>query len=334
MASSTSGGSKYSHLSKMDPAFTPLQKECDGNFKVLWSLPMNEFRAAWKNTPPALPQDVPLDLDITHQMVPVRDGTKVEIRVYKSKKVPSNALLFLVAHGGGWVVGSHDIEEGMNRYVAAKNNAIVVSVDYRMAPEFPYPYAINDCFDVLQWCKANARSLGIDPERIIVGGGSAGGNIAAVLSQKARDDGVSGITGQVLNIPVTCHPKHFPTKKYEYGSYEQNKDAPVIDVPRMTWFWDQYLPNAEPEIYASPLLAKSLKGLPPAIVQVAGLDPLRDEGLAYADAMKEAGVHVTLKVYPGLPHGFYMFPHLEASTQYLQSVVDWINENQQIHPMI
>jgi len=131
MASST-GGSKYSHLSKVDPAFVPLQKECDDNFKVLWSLPMDEFRAAWKNTPPALPQDVSMDLDITHQMVPVADGTKIEVRVYKSKTVTSNALLFLVAHGGGWVVGGHDIEEGMNRYVAAKNNAVVVSVDYRM----------------------------------------------------------------------------------------------------------------------------------------------------------------------------------------------------------
>lgn len=87
---------------------------------------------------------------------------------------------------------------------------------------------------------------------------------SAVLAQKARDEKVSGVIGQILNIPVTCHPKHFPSNKYEYGSYQQNKDASVVDGPRMDWFWDQYLPNAEPEVYASPLLAKDLGGLPPA----------------------------------------------------------------------
>ena len=87
---------------------------------------------------------------------------------------------------------------------------------------------------------------------------------SAVLSQKARDEGFSGIIGQILNIPVTCHPKNFPSDKYEYGSYQQNKDASVVDGPKMDWFWDQYLPDAEPEIYASPLLAKDLSGLPPA----------------------------------------------------------------------
>jgi len=99
MASST-GGSKYSHLSKVDPAFVPLQKECDDNFKVLWSLPMDEFRAAWKNTPPALPQDVSMDLDITHQMVPVADGTKIEVRVYKSKIAMRCCFWLLMVEAG------------------------------------------------------------------------------------------------------------------------------------------------------------------------------------------------------------------------------------------
>jgi len=140
---------------------------------------------------------------------------------------------------------------------------------------------------------------------------------------------VTGIVGQVLNIPVTCHPKHFPKDKYEYTSYEQNKNASVIDGPRMLWFWDQYLPNAEPEVYASPLLRKSLKGLPPAIIQIAGSDPLRDEAFAYAEALKKAGVDVTLKVYGGLPHGFYMFPHLKQTVEYYQSVVDWVSKIQE-----
>jgi len=170
---------------------------------------------------------------------------------------------------------------------------------------------------------------------------------AAVLTQMARDQNISGIIGQVLNVPVTCHPKHFPSDKYEYGSYQQNKDASFMDSPMMDWFWDQYLPNAEPHVYANPLLARDLSNLAPArmcylerpahccarmltelvtVVQIAGQDPLRDEGFAYAEALKAAGNSVTLRVYPGLPHGFYTFPQLTSSVKYLQSVVDFIRQ--------
>ncbi|KAI9811857.1 MAG: hypothetical protein M1827_005208 [Pycnora praestabilis] len=328
MATDTKGSSKYAHYSELDPDFAPLKAECDKQFDQLWSLPFDQFCQGWLDAPPALPADAPFNLDITHQMVPVRDGSKVEIRLYKPPtwKKDGKHLLHYVAHGGGWVVGNHNVEEGLNRMVCQKNNAVVVSVDYRMAPKFKFPYAVNDCFDVLKWCQENASELGINPETIVTGGGSAGGNLSAVTAMKARDEGLTGIIGQLLNIPVTCHPKHFPSDKYEYTSYKQNADASIIDAPKMLWFWDQYLPNAEPEVYASPLLAKSLKGLPPALVQIAGLDPLRDEGIAYADALKEAGVAVELKIYKGLPHGFYMFPQLKASAEYWQNVVAWIKE--------
>ncbi len=147
---------------------------------------------------------------------------------------------------------------------------------------------------------------------------------AAVLALKARDEKVSGILGQVLNIPVTCHPALFPKDKYEYFSYSQNKDASVVDAPKMDWFWEQYLPDPKPEVYASPLLAEDLSGLPPALVQVAGMDPLRDEGLAYAEKLKEDGVKVKVETYQGLPHGFYMFPQLKATEQYFKNVVNFI----------
>ncbi|KAK4940934.1 hypothetical protein LTR10_019088 [Elasticomyces elasticus] len=140
----------------------------------------------------------------------------------------------------------------------------------------------------------------------------------------ARDKQESGVIGQVLNIPVTCHPKLFPRDMYEYGSYEQNKDASIVDAPKMDWFWEQYMPKIEPDAYAHPLLAKNHAGLPPALIQVAGLDPLRDEGLAYAEALKQAGVPVTLKVYSGLPHGFYLLPHLKQSREYWMSTVDFV----------
>lgn len=140
----------------------------------------------------------------------------------------------------------------------------------------------------------------------------------------ARDEGVSGVIGQVLNIPATCHPKFFPTSEYEYCSYGQNKDAPVINQPMMDWFWEQYMPDPKPEVYASPILAKSLHGLPPALIQVCGMDPLRDEGLAYAEKLEAHGVKVIVKTYQGLPHGFVMFPQLKATGEYLQNVVAFV----------
>jgi len=210
--------------------------------------------------------------------------------------------------------------------VAAKNKAVVVSVDYRRAPEYPFPYALHDAQDALLWCRENFRSLGIDPEMIIIGGGSAGANIAAVLAQIARDEGTTGIIGQILNIPVTCHPDHFPISKHEYYSIEQNANAPIVNAFRLRKFWDNYHPMADSNPLASPLLAKSFAGLPPALVQVAGMDPLRDEGLAYAQELKACGVDVVLRIYAGLPHAFYVHPGLPPSIQYFQSMVDWIEQ--------
>ncbi|EXJ56087.1 hypothetical protein A1O7_09018 [Cladophialophora yegresii CBS 114405] len=319
---------KHGHLSEIDPEFAQLKDEADKNFAILWSLPLDQFKAAWLSAPVPFPENAPQpgqDYQVLEQLVPVRDGTNVGLKVYRPSKCQSKTTLVLKAHGGGWVVGSHETEEVENRFLAAKGNAVVVSVDYRMAPEYKYPYAIDDCFDILQWCKSNAEALSIDPQRIIVAGGSAGGNIA-ILAQKARDEKVSGIVGQILNIPVTCHPKLFPSDRYPVGSYQQNKDASVIDAPKMLWFWDQYLPNAEPEVYASPLLAKDFSGLPPALIQVAGMDPLRDEGLAYAEALKAAGVPVTLHTFKGLPHGFYFFPQLKQSLEYWMNCVDFVQK--------
>ncbi|EXJ92461.1 hypothetical protein A1O3_01012 [Capronia epimyces CBS 606.96] len=318
---------KYGHLSKIDPDFAPFKEAIDQRFKTLWSLSLEDLKAAYKNAPVSFPEGAPQaekDFQVADQEISVRDGTKIGLRVYRPIQAKPNAILVLKAHGGGWTVGYHQTEEVENRMLAAHAGAVVVSVDYRMGPEYKFPYAVNDCFDALKWCKANATSLGIDPEAIVVAGGSAGGNIAAVLSLMARDQQESGIIGQILNIPVTCHPDVFPRDKYEYGSFEQNKDASVVDAPKMLWFWEQYMPTVTPDVYAHPLLAESHAGLPPALVQVAGLDPLRDEGLAYAEALKNAGVAVTLNVYPGLPHGFYLLPHLEQARRYWQSSVDFV----------
>jgi len=322
MGSST----KYADLATPDPAFAPMIPQVKAQFDTLWDLPIEDIRKAFSSAPLALPKSTPTEFKVDHQNVVVSDGSEREIRIYTPTSRSKVARpLFFVIHGGGWAVGTHDVEEGMNRFVCVKNDVIVVSVDYRMAPEHPFPIPFNDCYDVLKKVISNPSHYSINPKEIIVGGGSAGGNIAAAIALRARDEGLGGIIGQVLNIPVTCHPKLFPVEKYEYNSYVQNKDAPVVDEKKLLRLWDQYLPHIEPNIYASPLLSSSFSNLPSALVQVAGLDPLRDEGIAYAEALKAAGIPVTLKLYPGLPHGFFMFPDLEATVQYYDAVVDFIN---------
>ncbi|KAF2665219.1 lipase esterase family protein [Microthyrium microscopicum] len=318
---------KYSHYSDADPEFAPIQNDVAKMIDEVFALPLDQMRNAFSQPGP-LPEDSPKDVTTKDMEISVRDGSKIGIRIYKRKGLGADALLFLVLHGGGWVIGNHSTEETMNRYVAGLNDAVVVSVDYRMAPEFRYPHAANDSFDALKWCAANASTLGISANRIVVGGSSAGGNLSAVVAQMARDNGVPGILGQVLNIPVTCHPDFFPRDRYEYNSWTQNENAPLLPSRRMALFWDYYVPKGQlrPEAYHSPLLAKNLKGLPPALVQVAGMDPLRDEGIAYADALKEAGVDVKLEVYGGVPHGFGSMPNLSKSVKYNQNVVDFIKK--------
>lgn len=193
-------------------------------------------------------------------------------------------------------------------------------------PEDKYPYAVNDCFDALKWCSEHASELGINPKRIVVGGTSAGGNLAAVMAIMARDKGLPGIIGQVLNIPATCYPKFFPKEKYEYESWKQNEAGPGLSAERMLWFWDNYVgDNVEPEVYHSPILAKSLKNLPPALLQIAGMDPLRDEGIAYGDALKAAGVKAQVEVFGGVPHGFGANFALSKSKDYASNVSNFIN---------
>jgi len=175
---------RYGHLSTLNPEFASFQGAIDKEFNALWELPMDEFVEAWKTAPPALLEDSPVigrDITVEHMKVPVNDGTLVEIRIYKSSSPTDNAILNFNTHGGGlfnssnkskgwsadfscsgWTVGTHDTEEGQNRWIAAHNKAVVVSVDYRMAPKFKFPFAINDSFDVLKWVRAFGNLGNID----------------------------------------------------------------------------------------------------------------------------------------------------------------------------
>jgi acetyl esterase len=229
----------------------------------------------------------------------------IAIRIYRPASVTDTVPTLVYAHGGGFVFCGLDSHDGLCRSITNLVPAVVISVDYRLAPEHPWPAGAEDVFAVTQWAARNADALGGDPRRIVVGGDSAGGNLAAVAALMARDRGAPDLAGQLLLYPVVA--ADFDTASYRtYGRGYYNPE------PAMRWYWDQYVPELSDRAhpYASPLQA-NLRSLAPAVVAVAGHDPLRDEGLAYATALDAAGVRVTRCVFDGAVHGFMTMPTLD-----------------------
>jgi acetyl esterase len=224
----------------------------------------------------------------------------IPVRIYTPEGTgPFPVLVYF--HGGGWVIGNLDTHDNGCRQIANAAGCIVVSVDYRLAPEHKFPAAADDCYAATQWAAENASALNGDPARLAVGGDSAGGNLAAVVALMARDKGGPPLMYQVLIYPVTDY--HTPGTP----SYQENAEGYFLTRDDMIWFWNHYL-NSEDESkhpYASPLQAANLQDLPPALVLTAEYDPLRDEGELYAARLQEAGVPVIQRRYNGLIHGFF-----------------------------
>jgi acetyl esterase len=230
---------------------------------------------------------------------------ELRIRIYH----PQDAAITSVAHqgrpvivyfhGGGWVVGSIASHDGLCRRLCNQSSCIVISVDYRLAPEHKYPAAVDDCFAATQWVAEHAAELGGDSRRLAVAGDSAGGNLAAVVALLARDRGGPAIARQVLIYPIT---DYMP----DSDSYRRKGRDYFLTTETIAWFWEQYLsdPDQGRDWRASPMWAADLRGLPPALVLVAEFDPLYDEGIAYADRLEAAGVPVSRIVCPGQIHGF------------------------------
>jgi acetyl esterase len=222
----------------------------------------------------------------------------VPIRLYVPPgRRPLPVLVYF--HGGGWVTGDLDVTDSFCRIIAEWTPCLVVSVNYRHAPENPFPAAMNDAFDAICWVADNIAAGHGDASRIGVAGASAGGNLAAAVALRARDEGGPELVLQYLIYPVM-------DSRMNTASYDENADGYGLTREAMRWYWQVYVPNHEDREnpYASPMHAADLSMLPPAYVLTAEFDPLRDEGEAYAAGMEAAGVPVTLKRYDGLIHGF------------------------------
>jgi acetyl esterase len=208
-------------------------------------------------------------------------------------------------HGGGWVTGSLYSHDHLCRALTRAAGVAVVSVEYRLAPEHPFPAAVDDAEAAVRWVAANAAGLGLDPARLAVGGDSAGGTLAAAVARRARDTGGPSLTFQLLLYPATDADLDTP-------SYLENADGYMLTRAAMAWYWDQYAPDPADRSHpdASPLRAGSLAGLPPALVVTAEFDVLRDEGEAYARRLSESGVDARLIRYDGMIHGFLRRHHL------------------------
>ncbi len=226
-------------------------------------------------------------------------GGAIPIRIY-TPPLPGALPALVYFHGGGFVIGDLDTSDFRCRLTTEWVGCVVVSVDYRMAPEHIFPAAAEDCYAATAWVAAHAAELRVDPARIAVGGDSAGGNLAAVVALMARDEGTPALMFQLLGYPVT-------DANFETASYRENAEGHGLSLAQMRWFWDLYVPDLEERSnpLAAPLRAESLAGLPPALVATAEFDPLRDEGEAYARRLAEAGVKVELRRYDGLIHGFF-----------------------------
>jgi acetyl esterase len=236
---------------------------------------------------------------IEDRLIPGPAGD-LPVRIY-TPDLEGPLPLLLYFHGGGFVVCNLDTHETICRLLSNEAGCIVISVDYRLAPEHPYPAAVEDCLAATRWAAEHAGELGGDPARIAVAGDSAGGNLAAVVALRARDEGEPGLRGQLLVYPITDH--------YEPGtpSYFENAEGYFLTRKGMQWFFDHYLEEGfnreDPHVF--PLRAAELAGLPPALVITAEYDPLRDEGVRYAESLREAGVDTVHLPCKGMIHGFF-----------------------------
>ncbi len=263
---------------------------------------------------------VKLDLvsKVENLMIPVSQDEEIKCRVY----IPEGQgpfPIFIYYHGGGWVLGDIEVMDASCQMIANRTASIVVSVNYRLAPEYKFPTPVEDAYAALEWVYEEGASFNGDVTRLAVGGDSVGGNLATVVTMMARDRKGPDITAQVLIYPAT-------NLEFNTESHQTFAKGFGLDREQLIWFRDHYLRNDEDRYnkYASPLVAEDLSGLPPAIVITAENDVLRDEGMAYAERLRKFGVQVEYACELGMIHGF--FAHMAIFSKNIESTVSKIDK--------
>jgi len=246
----------------------------------------------------ALSHEGPAMANMEEVSIPTADGDTVRAHVLTPQGTPKSVIVYY--HGGGWVIGNIDDYLTAGRHLAARCQSVVILAGYRLAPEHRYPTAPNDCWDALTWVDSHMDKLASQRLPLIVAGDSAGGNLAAVVAQRAKQEGAPDLSLQVLVYPVT-------DAAMDTASYADPANQLMLSQESMAWFWDYYAPDKEQrlEAGASPLRADDLSGLPPAVVITAEYDVLRDEGETYAARLREQGVPVVQKRFDRQLHGFF-----------------------------
>ncbi len=294
----------------LDPEFLPFTDllPIESDFSTIESV--REVRLAREQWFPSHPAERD-DVSVSDVSIPGdEDGTTIPLRIYRPVSADGGARpAVLEIHGGGFMIGSLEMVDPLCYSTAGTVDAVVVSVDYRLAPEHPYPAGVTDCYRTLNWMTEHATELGIDTRRVAVAGQSAGAGLAAATALMARDLNGPELCFQWLEIPEL-------DDRLNSDSMVEYSDTPVWNRPNAIWSWKHYLAGVEGEevpAYAAPARATDLSGLPPAYITVMQFDPLRDEGIEYARRLMHAGVHAELHAYPGTFHGSTLLTEAQVS---------------------
>ena len=302
---------------KLDPGFQYLMKIMENiGAKLDTSKPAAELRKEFEERRGLLLLSLPSGVRITDHVVK-SNGAEIKVREYSPESIGSIYPAVVYFHGGGWVFGSIETHEAFTGFLAKELKAKVFSVDYRLAPEHPYPTPLADCEAAFNWVKENSSDLGINPNRVSIGGDSAGGNLAASLCVKRKQEELSMPKAQLLIYPVTDLTLKHPSIDEMAEGFFLTKDS-------MKYFRDNYLENREliKDPLVSPLFAEDLSGHPPAVVVTAGFDPLRDEGDQYAQALRNANVEIYHRTHDSYIHGFVNMMLVDGVDYALKRICD------------
>ncbi len=289
---------------ELDPQFVELLRAADeAGIPSIHSMSYKQAREFYTSTSKRLAGESPNNLQVTNQIIETVEYP-IPIRLYRPEAASDAILPGLVyLHGGGWCIGDLESHDHVCRWLASHAECVVIAVDYRLGPEHKFPAAVDDAYAATKWICRHASELMLDPQKIAIGGDSAGGNLSAVVALLAREQGGPDLCSQLLIYPATDMLMRYPSHVLCGDGYRLTRTA-------IAWFVNGYLRDGEDmyDLRASPLMAENHNDLPPAFVMTASFDPLKDEGEAYANKLKEAGVEVKYQCYEGMLHGFIAMP--------------------------